>query len=151
MLEDINRFDDCYEIIKRKKNNKVISFITILLITLFIFLLYFFTYGLKQTKTYYGTIIMKEKDYVYVKIISSTEYVYFNDKTILVIDDKEVNYEIVDVINNMEYNEIILKLQLNYEPRILKLTFILNEKTLFEKMKEALIYGKNFKQWIKTN
>ena len=146
MLEDINRFDDCYEIIKRKKNNKVISFITILLITLFIFLLYFFTYGLKQTKTYYGTIIMKEKDYVYVKIISSTEYVYFNDKTILVIDDKEVNYEIVDVINNMEYNEIILKLQLNYEPRILKLTFILNEKTLFEKMKEALIYGKNFKQ-----
>ena len=89
---------------------------------------------------------MKEEDYIYVRILSSNEYIYLSDETILVIDNREVNYEIVDIINNIEYNEIILKLQLNYEPRILKLTFILKEKTLFEKMKEALIYGKNFKQ-----
>lgn len=146
MLENINRFDDCYEIIKRKKTSKIISFITILLIIIFIFLLYFFNYKLKQTKTYYGTIIMKEEDYIYVRILSSNEYIYLSDETILVIDNREVNYEIVDIINNIEYNEIILKLQLNYEPRILKLTFILKEKTLFEKTKEALIYGKNFKQ-----
>ena len=57
----------------------------------------------------------------------------------LKVDEKLVNYEIVDIINNVEYNEVILKLQLNYEPRILKLKFILNKKTLFEKMKEELL------------
>ena len=140
MLEDINRFDDCYQIIKNKKTSKIISFITILLIIIIIFLVYFFCYKFKITKSYYGSIIRKEENYVYCKILSNHEFVYFkNNKTILVINNDEVNYEIVDIINNEEYNEVILKLQLNYEPRILKLKFILNKKTLFEKMKEGLL------------
>ena len=138
MLETINRFDDTYQIIKNKKNSKIISFTTILFILIIIFMIYFFFYPIKQTETYYGTIFKQKGDmYVVFKTSYLSEYL-FNKKIypILEIDNRVVNYEIVDIINNKDYNEIILKLQLNYEPRIIKLTFLLKEKTLFEKLKE---------------
>ena len=140
MLEDINRFEDSYQIIKNKKNSKIVSFTTILLVILIIFMIYFFFYPIKQSKTYYGTIISKgEESYVVFKTFYISKSI-LDEKIskILVIDNKEVNYEIVDIINNEEYNEVILKLQLKLEPRLTKLTFLFNDKTLFEKMKEDL-------------
>ena len=137
MLESINRFDDCYEVIKRKKNSKIISFIVILIVVLIIFLMYFFLYPYNKIKTYYGSVI-KIDDSIYVSIkVSNVNYLY-DKSTILKIDNKIVNYEIVDVINNYDYNDIILKLQLNLEPKIIKLKFILPKKTLFERLKEDL-------------
>lgn len=148
MLESINRFDDCYQIIKQKKNSKIVSFITILIIIIYVFLMYFFFYPIKQTTTYYGTILEEEGEtYVNVKIPYDDQSLYTKKHIhALIIDDKLVNYEIVDIINNIDYYEVILKLQLNLESSLIKLTFILNEKTLFEKMKEALKNGNDFKQ-----
>ena len=145
MLEDISRFDDCYQILKKKKNNKITSFATILIIILIILLIYFFFYSYRKTKTYYATVINeKGENYVIIKSNNIEELIYHRN-AILQVDDKVVNYEIVDIINNTNYYDIILKLQLNIEPRIIKLKIILPEKTLFERFKEV-IYEKNFKR-----
>lgn len=137
MLENINRFDDCYEIIKRKKNSKIISFVIILVVVLIIFLMYFFLYPYNKIKTYYASVIKVDDD-IYVSIkVSNANYLY-DKSSILKIDNKIVDYEIVDIINNYDYNDIILKLQLNLEPKIIKLKFILPKKTLFERLKEDL-------------
>ncbi len=146
MLEDINKFEDSYQVLKNKKTSKIINFTTILLILILLFIVYFIFYPLKNIKEYYGTIYNeKGVSYVVFKTNYIDEFIYNkNLRTILKINDKEVNYEIVDIINNINYYDVILKLQLNYEPRLIKLLFILKEKTLYEKMKEALIYGKNF-------
>lgn len=146
MLEDINKFEDSYQVLKSKKTSKIINFTTILLILILLFIVYFIFYPLKNVKEYYGTIYNeKGVSYVVFKTNYIDEFIYNkNLRTILKINDKEVNYEIVDIINNINYYDVILKLQLNYEPRLIKLLFILKEKTLYEKMKEALIYGKNF-------
>jgi len=146
MLEDINKFEDSYQVLKSKKTSKIINFTTILLILILLFIVYFIFYPLKNVKEYYGTIYNeKGVSYVVFKTNYIDKFIYNkNLRTILKINDKEVNYEIVDIINNINYYDVILKLQLNYEPRLIKLLFILKEKTLYEKMKEALIYGKNF-------
>jgi len=139
MLENIDRFEDCYQIKKRKKSSRIVSFSTILILLIIIFLLYFLYYPLEVSKTYYGSTFTEGGEtYVVFKTYNMDEF-NFSKIHYLKVDEKLVNYEIVDVINNDEYNEVILKLQLNYEPRILKLKFILNEKTLFEKMKEELL------------
>ena len=140
MLEDINQFEDTYQVLKNKKNSKIISFTTIILSLLIIFMIYFFFYPIKQSKTYYGTIINKGG---VSYLVFKTSYISKSilNKEIsknLIIDNQEVNYEIVDIINNEEYKEVILKLQLNFEPRLTKLTFLFSDKTLFEKMKEEL-------------
>ena len=146
MLETIDRFEDCYQIKKRKKISKIISFSTILILIIIISFLYFLYYPFEEIKTYYGTIITEGGEtYVLIKTSNLDELESYKIHY-LKIDDKVVDYEIVDVLNNDDYKEIILKLQLKHEPGIIKLKFILNEKTLFEKMKEDLKYGKNFKQ-----
>ena len=145
MLEDISRFEDSYQILKKKKNKNITSFITILIVILIVFLIYFFFYPYSKTKTYYANMINEEGDnYVIIKTNNIEELLYHKD-VILKVDDNVVNYEIVDIINNIDYYNIILKLQLNIEPRLIKLKIILPEKTLFERFKEE-IYGKNFKK-----
>ena len=145
MLENISRFEDCYQILKKRKNKKITSFTTILLIILIIILIYIFFYPFSKTKTYYATMVNKEgENYVIIKSNNIEEFLYHRN-VILQVDDEEVNYEIVDIINNINYYDVILKLQLNIEPRIIKLKIILPEKTLFERFKEV-IYGKNFKK-----
>lgn len=139
MLETIDRFEDCYQIKKRKKSSRIVSFSTILILLIIIFLLYFLYYPFEVSKTYYGSTFTEGGEtYVIIKTSNMDEF-KFSKIHHLKVDEKLVNYEIVDIINNVEYNEVILKLQLNYEPRILKLKFILNKKTLFEKMKEELL------------
>ncbi len=141
MLENIDKFDDCYQVVKNKKTSKIISFTTILLILLFIFLVYFFFYPIKTVKEYYGTVINEGGvSYVIFKTNYLDKFICTKtDRIILKIDNQVVNYEIVDIISNLDYDEVTIKLQLNYEPRLIKLLFILNEETLFEKTKEALI------------
>ena len=136
MLESIERFDDCYYIYKNKKTHNIINFITIMFITILIILIYFFFYPFDNIKTYYSTIINEEGvSYVSIKTLSTSTFINSKD-TYLDIDGQIVDYEIVDIIDYIGYNEVILKLQLNLEPRILKLKFILKPKTLFERVKE---------------
>ena len=145
MLEDISRFEDSYQILKKKKNKKITNFITILVVVLIVFLSYFFFYPYSKTKTYYANMINEEgENYVIIKTNNIEELTYHKN-VILKVNEEVVNYEIVDIINNIDYYNVILKLQLNIEPRIIKLKIILPEKTLFERFKEE-IYGKNFKK-----
>ena len=137
MLDNISRFEDTYQILKNKKTTKIIKYTTVIFILFFIFTIYFFLYPISNVITYYGTIIYeKGETYVVFKTIDLDEILYSENIQSVLIDDKNIKYEIVDIINNKDYYKVYLKLQLKLEPRIIKLKFILKPKTLFERVKE---------------
>ncbi len=139
MLEDINIYENSYIITTRKQPIKIISWITILIITLLIFLIIFFNFKYNKTLNYYTNIIEKEGEYYAIlnmdKILTKT----FMEKSILKVSGEEVNYEIVEINDNYINDEIVIKPQLKEEPKkIIEIEIILNAKTLYEALKERI-------------
>jgi len=139
MYEDINIFENNYEIISRKTPPKIVSWITILILTIFIFSILFFNYSYSKTNYYYVNVEYINESY-YVNIyVSKNDIKYILEKPILLIDDKIVDYEIVEIFDNYANYSLLLNLQLKQEPiKILELKFILKKTTLFEKLKERI-------------
>lgn len=145
MLESIDIYNGCYQIIKRKQPKRIVSWITILSISLILFFIIFFTYPYSKTSYYYENIIIEEGEYYVLINLDKTDTKNFVEGTILEVNDRVVKYEIVEMIDNYINNQLLLKLQLKNEPKtILKLKIIFKKNTLFEKLKERIgIYENN--------
>lgn len=103
-MDKIDVFDNSAVIMMRKSPPKIISWITIITISLIAFLIVSIFYKYNRYTNYIGTIVKEDEQY-YVKLfIEENKIITFSDSKLL-INSKVVEYQIETISKNYYLNE----------------------------------------------
>ena len=138
--DDLEIFNNSSVVYMQKTNNRIISYITILLILCFIFILFAYFYKFNIFNIYYGK-VYKEDDDTYLVMNVDSDFINMSKRNYLEINDKSEKCHLESfsdnyvVYNNKKYWEVTysceLPDELNINNNVLEVKVNKRETTLF--------------------